>query len=705
MGIIGNIRKHSWVAVLIVGVAIVAFIIGDLSKNRNKMPDLAKINGTTVSYQRFGELHEELKANYMRQQGVEHIDAATEEQLREQVWQNLLGETLTAEQLEKLGLQVSPAELSDMFSGNFIHPYLRQLFTDPKTGAYNTQAIQYYTEHFDELDTAMRQQWMDIEKYVKTDRQQQKYTQLIAKGFYMPTVFAKDMASRNDRINNVRVAALPYQMVADEEAMPTDADYQEYYNHHRAEFQVREEMRELDFIVYPLQPTAQDLAAIATGVDSTWAEFQTISNDELAFFVNSESDRSYDSSFMKSSTFEAPIDSMIAATAEGSFFAPRMVNNHWVMGKVVKTSMRPDSLRASSIYIFNSKVGGNITRSDEQAKQLADSILAVVKNGSLNFEDAVAQYSDDPNKGDNKGDMQWQLDGAYGFLNEDIVNTPVGGVFVYKHPQEIGYFIVKVTDKTPANKKYRVALISREIVPSEATTRDIFAQANRFAGNNRTYQEMTAAAQAENLQVRNTMVTAMSTNLAGVRNAREIARWAFNDKTKVGDVADQVFESDNMYIVVALKDIYKKGYATLDQVRPMIENQVRIEKKAEVLMARAEEAKKAANDINSIAAKLNVAVDTLDSISLGNYYFGKFGMEPKAQAVISMAENNSIVGPVKGASGVYVIKVDATAKKAESTNPDMLRNQMEQAYMQKARAISQVLQDKADIKDQRNKYF
>jgi len=705
MGIIGSIRKHSWIAVAVVGVAIVAFIIGDLTKNNRGIPDMGKINGSTITYQRFTELTEEAENNYKRQQGVNQVPADVEYQLRDQVWQTLVGETLTNEQFEKLGLTVSPAELNDMYVGTFIHPYLRQSFTDPKTGEYQTQAIQYYVDNFDNLDTAQRMQWVELEKAVKTDRAQQKYSSLISRGIYLPTTIAKQMAELSKEVSNVYAVNLPYQSVADDEITLTEADYQNYYNKHKAEFRLRDEMRELNYIVYPIVPTQQDMADIQAAVEKTWVEFQAQPLDELIFFVNAESDRSYDSTYRKASEFASPMDSAIMAAGEGSFISPRIVGNEWMMAKVLSVANRPDSLRASAIYIFNEKVGGNITRGDEQAKLLADSVANIVRNGSMTFEEAVNQYSDDPQKADNNGDLAWQLDGNYGFLNEDIVNTPEGGVFVAKHPNEVGYFIVKVTGKTTPHRKYRVATISRAIAASETTTRNIYNNANRFAGNNRTFAEMTATAQSENLQVRNGMVGAMSYSMPGINNARSIVQWAFNEKTNVGDVADQIFEADDMYIVAALKDVYEVGYATLDQVRTSIENQVRIEKKAELLKARLEEAKNASANINAIATKMNVAVDTLDSISFNDYFLGKYGMEPKVQACIAAAQPNTLVGPIQGANGVYMFTVYAKGANPKAPDAEALRIQKQQSFSQGLRNIQQVLKDHANVVDQRNKFF
>ena len=278
----------------------------------------------------------------------------------------------------------------------------------------------------------------------------------------------------------------------------------------------------------------------------------------------------------------------------------------------------------------------------------------------------------------------------------------MGSCFLFEHPQGVGYFVVKVTDKTTAAKKYRVALVTREIVPSNVTDKAAHEAARKFAGQNRTSSEFTAAAQQENLQVRSARVTMMSNSVSGLNNARSIVQWAFNEDTKIGDVADQVYSCDGMYVVVTLKDVFKKGYATLDQVRTMIEQPVRLDKKGEILMARAEEAVKAAQDIASIAVKLNVAVDTIDSVSFSDYYFGRYGMEPKVQSTIA-ANGGGLVGPVKGASGVYIVQIDG--KNPQEVSEETIKMRLEQAYRNKSRMASQVLRDGAQITDQRNKFF
>lgn len=704
MGIIGSIRKHSWIAVAIVGIAIIAFILGDLTKNNQSIPDMGKVGNSVMTRQRFDDLVMQMENNYKMQQQTSQVPADVQNQIRDAVWQQFVDETLLEEQTSKLGLQVTPAEVSDMYTGQFIHPYMRQNFTNPQTGQYDYAYVNRIIENFDQLDTAARLQWVELEKTVKKDRQQQKYSGMITSGFYMPKAIAAKVNELGSQLANVRVAALPFHSVADDEVTLSDADYKAYYDEHRAEFRVMEEMRDLEFISFPVNPTPADLAAIEADVRKVWAEFDTIADAEIPFFVNGESHRSYDSSYVKASSFPTPLSDQIAASEAGAKFEPAIVGNEWMMAKVLRTAVRPDSIRASVIYVLNSKAGTGITtRSNDQAKVLADSVLALLNGNKMTFEAALEQFSDDPQKNETKGDMQWQLDGGYGFLNEQIINTPVGGHFVAEHPQGVGFLVVKVTDKTQASKKYRVALITREIEPSKATNDAVFATAHKFAAANRSFASFTAAAQQENLQVRNARVNLMTENLAGVSNARQVVQWAFGEETKVGTVADQVYECDGQFIVAALKDVFKKGYATLDQVKPMIEQQVRNEKKAELLMARAEEAAKVGKDINSIATKLAVQVDTLDSISYADYYLGRYGMEPKVQAAVAVSKGG-LVGPVKGSSGVYMVQVDSKTPNANAS-ADAVKAQLEQGFRNKARFLTQALRMSADITDQRNKFF
>ncbi|MBR3940226.1 MAG: SurA N-terminal domain-containing protein [Bacteroidales bacterium] len=709
MAIIGEIRKHSGLAVIIVGIAILAFIIGDLFKGNAKQPALGVIDGEEITYGRYYGLITERENLIKQQMQSNQITNEQSHQIREDVWRELVETKLTEKEYGQLGLQVSQREMNDMYLGDFIHPYLMQMpaFIDPSTGAYNKQMMAQLINNFDQLDTATQAELVQLEKYVKQSREQEKYNVLVASGFYFPTKMAEKMVEIENNNAATRVVSLPFQSVADDQITLTEQDYKAYYEKHKNEYKQQTDARDLDFIIFPVNPTNADLANIQNGVFKVWEEFQTIENSEIPMFVNSESeaDARYDSTFVKSSSFAAPFDSLIANATEGQFIAPRIVGRQWMMSKVQKIENRPDSLRASVIVVLNSNFNQQIARTAEQSKALTDSLERELKAGRLDFNQAVMTFSDDPSKTENQGDMGWALDGGYGMLNEQIVAANLNDVFVFERPDNGGYHIVKVTGKTPATKKYRVATIVRDIVPSDETANAVYAQANKFASEALSHNAMLEAAKAQNLMVRSAdFTTANANRIPGVENARAIIQWAFNEETKVGDVASQVFESDDMYVVVALKEIRQKGYASLDQVRNYIEGQVRNEKKAEVLMAKAEEAVATTKDIVALSAKLQASIDSVSDVNFNSYSFGKFGPEMNAIGSVAATKEAKLLAPVKGYYGVYLIQVD-NVQQVSPADVNVKKQGMEMEAQQKLRYLMDVLKENTEIEDNRVLYF
>ena len=222
-----------------------------------------------------------------------------------------------------------------MYMGDFIHPYLRQMFTDPSTGVYNPQIVAQWINNFDQLTPAQQEDWVSVEEYVKLSRQQEKYNMLIAKGFYTPNKMAEKMAEMDNHVADARVVALPLHTISDDQITLTEEDYVKYYEKHRKEYK-QNEARDLDFIIFPVNPSAADMIEIQNGVFKTWNEFQTVEEAELAMFVNSESEanRRYDSTFVKASSFAAPFDSLVANATAGQFIAPQVVGRQWMMAKV-----------------------------------------------------------------------------------------------------------------------------------------------------------------------------------------------------------------------------------------------------------------------------------------------------------------------------------------------------------------------------------
>ena len=438
-------------------------------------------------------------------------------------------------------------------------------------------------------------------------------------------------------------------------------------------------------------------------------QMQEMEEPALIDFVNIHG--GYDSIYVSSDIFGAPLDTVIKGSHAGSMISPMVVNSltkegsnrytygMYVMGKVLKTEMRPDSVRASVIFIPNNNYNPNLGRTVEAADHLRDSAMAAIRSG-MPFEEAVRQFSIDTTKG---GDLDWRLDGTLIF-GDEVVHHNVGEVFEQEIPGKAGHYIVKVTGKTTPVLKYRVALASKPITPSTDTERDVRDRANQFASQFSTCQAMMDGAQSQNVQLRSALLISMSDSLTGYGNTRDAVRWAFNEKTTAGSISGEIYNSDYSYIVCGLREIYVPNNLTLDQMRTVIEPRLRIEKLGEKLVAKAEEIMKGKKDINAIAAAMNTTVDSVAGVGF-NGYLGRNGMEPKATAAIAAKKDTGIIGPIQGASGVYVISVDNNSTKPEPVNVESIRNRYENIGMNALSFIIPILQNRVKIVDNRLMYL
>jgi PPIC-type PPIASE domain. len=715
MAIIGRIRQKAWIAVALIAVAILAFIFMDgMDKFGNKTPNnIATIDGVEITRMEFEAKSATIEANMKRQYNLQSLNSEQSYIVRQQAYQELVSEKLLESEYDKIGIAISKEEMNDLFFGDFVSPMVLQNFSDPKTGQYNKQAVSQYIAQFDKLPADEQANWRNFEQYVKTSRLQEKYQALISKSMYMPKKIASHLSDLYDKTTSSRYTLLPFSSIPDNQVRVEEADYKKYYEDHKNEFKLPEAMRDVQFVKFNVVPSQADIAYINDTVKKTYAAFLTTPANEMAGFVSSVSDQKYDSNYYKKDNISQLIpDSILSGKSVGSFIAPFQNGGNWVMAKVTSIQARPDSIKFSRILILNSKAGGSIKRSAQAATKLKDSVFAIVKT-SASFENDVAKYSDDPEAKKNMGESGWLMDGQ---LQADLYNlvnaTAVGGVFVYTIPNDMGYMICKVTGKTSPITKYQLASIVMQIKASDKTVGEARDKANVFLSSATNLAAFTSTAQKQNLNILSSTLRDMDYKLNGTPYCRDIVRWVFNSDTKKGDVAPEVYEvqdeTQDMFIVIALKDVKEKGILPYEQAKPYMENLVRIEKKATLLLDKASKLEKQYPNIDQIAVALNSKVDTAANISFGDGYFAAAGPEMNVLGMLSTAKAPGILKPVKGYNGVYVLQVDAISRKAIKEDANMIQQTFDQKTMQKTSQLRlplQVLQEKAKIKNHFSFFF
>ncbi|HOW24234.1 MAG TPA: SurA N-terminal domain-containing protein [Bacteroidales bacterium] len=711
MAVISKIRKQSTLLIIIIGVALASFILGDFlnprkSKLAQQSVNIGVVDGVEITGKEFNNKVEENLEVQRQNSQSENVTSEQAFSIRQSVWDELVSGIIMGKQYDRLGLGVSVDELDDQIRGPEPHSYIMQNFRDPNTGTYDPQTVTNFLQNFNQLDPSIQQRYMMLEKMIKDDRARTKYNNLVGLGYYVPTVFAqKDYEEKNTRAT-VRITGLKYTSMPDTAVSLTEADYQKYYDEHRGEFK-QEPSVDLDYVVFEVLPSMEDRKVQADEITKAYKDFQNALN--IPSFVNSYSDVRYDSSWFGQGKLPVRIDSTMFNSPVGTFYPPYLENDTYYMARLMDVQMRSDSLRASHVLIAYQGAQGaaeSITRTKEQADRKADSLMNVVKNAVERFSFYAREFSDDPSAEQNGGDLDWFADGAMvPAFNKAVLDGKVGDIVKAETP--FGYHIIYITGKKDPVKKVRVALVTRKVEPSKETYQQVFLTASDFATRNNTREEFDRAVVDQGLNKRTADNQGiMSNSIPGIEFPRQILFWAFNEKTEEGNVS-QVYDMGKSCVVALLKKRYEKGDATLEAVKTRIEPLVKREKKAEILIGRVQQAVNQSKDISTIARQLNAKVDTLQNINFGSTNLpAGYGPEKDVIGRIFAMNQGQTEGPIKGTQGVYVVTVDAFDKPAVLSDYSQQKKTLFNAVKGRAgRDAYSALLEHSDLEDNRIKFY
>lgn len=707
MAVIGKIRKRSGLLVIIIGLALAAFILGDfVRKGPKKGNNIGIIDGEDITYTDFEVKVQKQEEQYKQQSGKDNLTSAEILQIRDMTWTQLLREMIMQKEYDELGITVSPDELFDMVQGKNPHPYIIQSFTDPQTGQFNPATVVQFIKTIDQREPEVKQQWLKIEKAIKTDRLNQKYMNLVSKSYYLPKALAeKELQLRSETIN-ARAFALNYRTIDDKSVTLTDDDYKKYYNEHKFQFD-QKDSRGMDYIVFDVLPSQEDKDLIQKQVFELYENFKK--EEDLKNYVNAVSDTKFDSTYHSEKTLSLIIDSALFKASVGTIMPPFVENNTWKMAKLMDVQSRPDSIKARHILISysGSNLNGNIARNKDAAKKTSDSLLAILQKEPQRFQEIILSMSDFPQAKQDTGNLKWMKDGDPNFalfFNKAV--TMNNGEFKIVE-SGLGYHILLATAKTKPVKKIKVAVVERKIEPSNKTFKDMFTKANKFAAENDNETSFNAGVQKQGLNKRQAeYIQKSDMTLPGLESAREIVRWAYNSESEKGKVAMFDLAAENKYVVTLLTDIRKKGIAPLDEIKKNIEPLVIRERKAQMLMDKINTAMNSTKEIVALAGKLNTKVDSLNNISFYSYNLPLYGPEPDVIGELFTLKKGTLCPPIKGANGVFVAIIDNINKPQNQGDFNMMRMQLGNEYTSKVtNTLFNALEECAKIEDNRLLFY
>lgn len=729
MATLERIRKRSGLLIIVIGLAMLAFILTDLFSSgnsflRGNQTEVGSVNGEVLQYQEFNERVDRVMATLQAQaQGNPQIPQPSRTQAANRVWNQFIEEQLMHQRFQEIGVRVSNEEITQKIRQN---PQIQNQpnFKDQVTGKFSPSLFRQYIRNLrdqassDPQARRMYQQWVNFEEDVYEQTLENKYQKLVKMGLYYPEKLAKELYMRRQINSTARYFGLTYSSVEDSAVSYDQSDLQAYYEDHKELYRT-EALRDLAYVTFRVEPSAQDSGAIraelnaylqaetvtARGQTDTFPAFQNAANDSL--FAVGRSDYPVTAQYLTQEQMEAPLDTIIPQKDTGYVHGPYVNQGTYTLTKVSDITTIPDSVKARHILIsFQGANQGQsqATRAPQAAQKLADSLYKAFKKDTTGFAQAARELSDDPGSKVKGGNLGWFARNRmvapfsrFAFLNE---TGDVGLVF-----SRFGFHIIHIQDQNGRNKAWRLVNIRRDILPGEATRDSVYEKATQFAATASGELSFAEAAQKANYNVRPvTAVTPGQEQLLGIGRNREMVRWAFKPETKLNEV--ELFSQErSAYIVATLTAAYEEGYKTLAEVKTQVENGVIEEKKAAELREKLEAARPEEDNLQQWAKKVDKSVQS-QNITFATSNLAGYGTEPLPIGAATGLPLNAMSPFLEGARGVYLMRVarrgDAQGLTDYSTEQERLASEMKNLASEQ---ILSSLRKGAEIEDNRVRFY
>lgn len=723
MAAISSIRKHGVFLICIIGVALLAFLLGDFNQltslfsNKNTM---IKINGKKLDkeYQISFEQNSALWRNFYQKTSLEESETY---QIHEMTWQNMLDEKMLDQQLASLGLSFTP-EMVETARENMIaslstqnpHPLLGRFVQGfIERGASVEDVVGLISSIDDHASDPNYAEFYSIYKAIERmdiiDQKRNILNTMAMAATKFSTPLANQFAA-NNKSAMVSFCSLNPNMPAfkDVKPAPTEAELKTWFEDHSSKYLVKNDARDIDVAVLSILPSTEDKKTIE---DSVNAQFERFTN--ATSLVQFNLDNGYDpmdSVYFKKEDIQ--LDTLASAffnSPVGTNIAPINYEDMiWYYGKAYNVAYRPDSVLVAFLVIdYKTDRNPNSTRTKKQARAERDSLENILKTGQANIFQLTPQYLGGRNATDTT--VWYSERGTTQDLYNDLLATPQYGLYNDDVPS--AFVIYQVLGATAPIEKRQIVFYGTEIVASDATIKNLRSQANSIMSSSSNANELLDNSNKAGVQVFNGVdVTSMSATIAQLQNCREIVSWAFNAETEKDAVSD-VFQIDNgtKFAVAAVRNIKEKGMPKFADVKDLVEADCIAAQKIEMIEKMVNDEITKGSSMQSIASKYQTAV--ADSITLvwgGDVYQNRNIENAAIGKIFSLPINKT--SAVSATNFVYVVSVDnfkdaAPASKDLAMEKMMLTNVLMGRNRSASNVILQNLKDNAEVLDQRMLFY
>ncbi|MDG1252694.1 MAG: peptidylprolyl isomerase [Schleiferiaceae bacterium] len=693
MGMFDRLRRRSGLVIVAIGFALGAFILGEFFTSGSVLLNgdadaVGFINGEKVSSMDFNREMEDMRLNNPQMASMGAM------QLSQMVWNQQLQNRLIGELQEELGFTISSDELWDAIISN---PSIQSMegFRDQNTGQFNVDllrnALANLRDNKESSQEATDQylNWVNFEGDVRNEALSNKFYAAVKQGLRTPVSLYQHSLARQTRQAEIEWAGLLVSGVEDSLVDVSEADYKAVYAENKESFKVINELRDIYFANFPIEPSQGDREGVIAEMNSMQAEL-VVSVDDSAY-VMANSDVPFQDAYFRLDQLDESLKTAIDGQSAGYVSGPIEIGPGYQIVKVMNRRNMPDSVSARHILVaFAGAERSQATRDFAEAKTIADSILAGINSGALNFNAVATTFNDDVAAGMKGGDLGWFKSGMMAKPFEDYcfrnASGSTGLVFT-----NFGYHIINVTGQRGAVPSVRLAQVFRRVNVSKETEQGIYTQAAEFAKAIQTGEDAQAVANRFNVALLpNKNTSATDQTIIGLGESREVIRWAFNADRNVNEVG-VINNNYQSYVVTQLTAVYEPGYKSVQELRD--ELRMLATNRAKVLYLKGQwEANKPASQ--------------KATVSLSSVFLPGAGREA---VVLGMALGSSTGYSselIEGLNGVYQFNVlNIIENPGLNTNASDVAAQNNQLRQRVQSALFQALIDGADVQDYRGKFY
>ena len=656
MAVLGQIRQRSFFLIIVIGMALFAFVIsGVFDGNTSSAPTdpIAVVNEEEVELTFFRQMVEQAERSY----NFSTMQAVNS------VWDEMIRLTVFKQEFDLLGIDAGKEQIEMILSKD--ERIVQDQRFQNESGFFDFGIFTDFVNSLRVENPQAYQNWRSQEESIIALAKENIYYDLIKSSSGFTELEGEDAYHlENDKVN-INFVSIPFNEVPDSLFKISRSDIIRYVNQNKEKFEL-EASRKVNYVVFPELATDEDKSRIRANLDKLKelsVEYNDVSklNDtiqglkttqNITEFVEQHSEVPFDSVYRAKGTLANDYAEILFELKKGDVFGPYEDGEQFKISRFIDRK-NGGSIRASHIlvsYEGASRASAQTTRSKEEAQKMANKFYREARRKPDDFSDLAIQYSDGPSS---------SMGGDLGFFQEGTMTdkffefcnrSRVGRIGIVE--TEFGFHIIKVTDKEDI---VLIADVVKQIVPSDETSNEIFQKTTQFEMESINGKDFQATAQKYGYEIKEVdQVNILDENLPSIQRQRNLVQWLFNDRTRIDEIK-RFSLTKGGYVVAQLTDIISEGSINIDAIKEEVTQEIIKKSKADYLL----EMYNSYSSLDSLSVLLGKDIETATALTQKNNVLPGAGSEPYVIGAAFAMELNQPSAIIEGNNGVYMIEVSS----------------------------------------------